>query len=594
MAININGKEVVDIVADGQPVKEVYVGPDKVWGKDNNEPVPPYAMMFAVDKYSPLNRAAYVRAPIPGISARYSGNTAIITTLLGPDGSVELKNGSDVRLRITRNGDSRTVSAWSKSDRNNTGTSIATASSDMPYIPVAVLIGPRANGYTVRAWADGAGGTTAHIYSSGWFAPTDVFQTSELVTTNAWGTEWAPGVSGSSDWRKSAVDHAWATPYFTLAQQHNVGWEHFHGQRREWLYLTAAERDVLGRDYAWKYRNPTKARNHNYTLPDGVTYQEGFFLSGAYQEGFMQGGQGGQGGRSGTDNVDGNCYHPDGSPGGCTMANPHNGKGANGADGAQFHRPWRSAVSYSRTTHILRDIKTIFVGRGSQLSTPLYWDDQERTGTDADRGAVGGAGGAGGKYVPGSNYLYAGAGGTRPTFIAGIVGNIVHDSGYTTSGGTTRYLPTTARNVMRHVINWDYYINQEAHNSLHDVFPTECDGLEIETRTPKEDETRFNLNDSWWATHLPFWRAQRPVRFYTHRKGRKFTWPVEPTAGNDKATYEDILAPGWGWPGKGGEGGAAGPIKGDGHPGKRGGGSWSDAGGPGVVAMYYEFEEPSA
>lgn len=592
MAISINGKEVVDIVADGQPTKEVYVGSNKVWGKDDSEPVPPYAMMFAVEKYSPLQRAVY--APEPTTSApllQFSNRTAILTTLLGPDGTVELKNGSDVRLKITRNGDSRTVSAWSKSDRSNTGTSTATASSDMPYIPVAVIIGTRLNGYTMRVWADGVSGTLADVNSSGLFAPTDVLQASELVTTAAWGTEWAPGISVSSDWRKSAATAAWATPYFALAQQHNVGWEHFHGQRREWLSLTSAERDVLGKDSAWKYRNPATHRDHDYALPDGVTYQEGFFLSGAYQEGLRQGGQGGQGGRSGTDNLDGNCKRADGSNGGCGGTSPYDGKGANGSDGSLSYTTSRNAFNYSRTTHILRDINTICVGRGSQLATPIYWDNQERTGTDAQKGA-GGAGGAGGRYVPGENYLYAGTLGTRPPAPTGAVANGRYYSGYATSGGTL-WEPSTTGNIMRHQTNWNYY-NSAGYDDHHNIFPTECDGLEIETRTPKEDETRFNLNESWWATHLPFWRAQRPVKFYTHRNGKKFTWPVEPTAGNDRAAYEDILAPGWGYPGKGGEGGAPGPIKGNGYTGKRGGGSWSDAGGPGVVAMYYEFEEPSA
>lgn len=589
MGINVGDKKVTDIVADGQPISEVYVGSNKVWGKDDSEPVPPHAMMFAVEKYSPLQRAVYAPEPTTSALSQFSNRTAILTTLLGPDGVVELKNGSDVRLKISRVGDSRTVSAWSKSDQSNTGTSTATASSDMPYIPVAVIIGTRTNGYTLRVWADGVSGTLADVNSTGWFAPTDVLQASELVTTNSWGTEWAPGVSGSSDWRKSAADHSWATPYFALAQEHNVGWEHFHGQRREWLYLTAAERDVLGRDYAWKYRNPAGTLDHDYTLPDGVTYQEGFFLSGAYQEGLTQGGQGGQGGRSGTDNVDGNCKRADGSLGGCSS---HDGKGSNGADGGLTHRPWRNGFAYSRTTHILRDIKTIRVGRGSLLTTPIHWDDEERTGTDAQKGA-GGAGGAGGTYVPGGSTLYAGALGTRPPAASGKVGNTLHNSAYVTSDGTQYVRPTTTGNEMVKTTSWDYYTSA-GYDNYHDVIPTQCDGLEIETRTPQEDETRFNITESWWATNLPFWIAQRPVRFYTHRKGRKFSWPVEPTAGNNQSAYEDILAPGWGYGGTGGEGGAAGPIAGDGQPGKRGGGSWSDAGGPGVVAMYYEFEEPSA
>lgn len=588
MAINAE-KNVIDIVADGQTISEVYAGDKKVWGKDAaGGVVPPYAMMFAVEKYSPLQRAVYAPEPTTVI-AQFSGRVAILTTLLGPDGVVELKNGSDVRLKISRNGDSRTVSAWSKSDRSNTGTSTATASSDMPYIPVAVIIGTRTNGYTARVWVDGVSGTLANVNSSGFFAPTDVLQASELVTTNAWGTEWAPQISGSSDWRKSGATAAWATPYFALAQQHNVGWEHFHGQRREWLTLTAAEREVLGRDSAWKYRNPATGLEHNYSLPDGVTYQEGFFLSGAYQENLRQGGQGGQGGRSGTDNVDGNCYYPNGNSGGC---NSHNGKGANGADGTLSHSLNRSSFVYSRTTHILRDAATINVGRGSQLATPIYWRNEERTGTDAQNGA-GGAGGAGGTYVPGGTTLYNGALGTRPPTPTVTTSNTAYVSGYATGDGTWFWYPTTAGNEMRHLASWGYYTSA-GYDDHHDIFPTECDGLEIETRTPQEDETRFNINESWWATHLPFWRAQRPVRFYTHRKGRKFSWPVEPTAGNNKSAYEDILAPGLSWPGTGGEGGAAGPIKGNGYPGKRGGGSWSDAGGPGVVAFYYEFEEPSA
>ena len=589
MAISINGKEVTDIVADGNNVSEVYAGSNKVWGKDNNEPVPPYAMMFAVEKYSPLQRAVYAPEPT-GVSAQYSGRTAILTTLLGPDGVVELKNGSDVRLKISRNGDSRTVSAWSKSDRDNTGTSTSTASSDMPYIPVAVIIGTRLRGYTVRVWVDGSGGNTAELYSSGLFAPTDVLQSTELVTTNSWGTEWAPDVSASSDWRKSAATAAWATPYFSLAQQHNVSWEHFHGPQREWMYLTAAERDVLGRDYAWKYRNPAETRDHNYSLPDGVTYQEGFFLGGSFQEGLRQGGEGGQGGNSGGESTDGNCYFPNGNWGDCGSG--YTGKGRDGVDGGNNYHLWRNAFTYSRTTHILRNPSTINVGRGSQLATPLYWGNEERTGTDAQKGA-GGAGGAGGKYVPGDTRLYAGALGTRPPTPTGTITNGLKFSGYTTSDGTKYTRPSTTGNVMRHDPSWDYYTSA-GYDDLHDVFPTECDGLEIETKTPKEDETRFNISESWWATNLPIWRAQRPVRFYTHRKGQKFSWPVEPTAGNDQAAYEDILAPGWGWPGTGGEGGAAGPYRGNGYPGKRGGGSWSDAGGPGVVAMYYEFEEPSA
>lgn len=589
MPIEHNGKQIKEIYHGDKPIKEVYHGDKKVWSKNQESSVPPYAMLHAMKTSTPIYMASSNYSSEfedKNLSISASTRTGWLGVLMADGGTLTLKNGSTETLTLTRAGN--TVSCFSRSDQGNTGTSTVTFSSTShPFVPVAVQISSRSNGYYLQIRAHNSLGTQVSINSSGWFAPTDNLKaTSGTMNSLCFGFQWTP-TTFSSDWRYSNVGDYDGSKWFQQAMQFNVSWDDFFGQPRQWGTLPTSHRNVTGRSEGWRYSSPVTHKEYSYTPPEGVAYSEEFWLGGAIQDYPSGGGQGGQGGRSGNDNYNGDCLSSSGASGGCSTMS---GTGSDGSSGIHSYDITRWHFRYSRTRGSISNIATIRVGRGSMYNCAAYWGDKERSSSEYKNS--GGPGGAGGVYHPGVNTLF---GGTRPSIPARDTTqnrNSYYHSGYIKADGTSFYSPYNVYdNISTHPLSWDYWSNEDRYNELHPQVPAMCHGLVLETLTPNDDSP-FNLSDTYWAKYKPFYRPKRSIQFYSDHSGERLTWPPEPTCKNRSSEYSDIGAGGFGYPGAGGKGGAPGGIKQNGHPGEPGKSSYIDAGGTGVAVFYYQFEEP--
>lgn len=588
MPIEHNGKKIKEIFHGDKPIKEVYHGDKKVWSKNQEESVPPYAMLHALKTATPIHvSSSNYSTAFEEKSLSTSGNTrtGFLSVLMADGGSLELKNGSTTVLTLTRSGNSYTC--FSRSDKNNTGTSTVNVSSSHPFVPVCVHISSRANGYYLQIRANNSPGNSASINSSGFFAPTDSFVfNSGTMNDLCFGYQWSYS-DYSSDWRYRNVGSFDGSAWFQQALNHSIGWDDFFGQPRQWGNLPASHQQVTGRSQGWRYSSPVTQKDYTYTAPEGIQYSEQFWLAGAYQDTVNGGGQGGQGGRSGNDHYNGDCLNAQGNSGGCSVMS---GKGNDGSKGLNYYIQSRWHFRYSRTRTFPSTIHSIHVGRGSMYNCAAYWGNEERTGSD--RKNAGGPGGAGGVYKPGVNTLYGGTTPAIPAVDNTQSKNSFYFSGYTDTSGKKWTQPYSIEDgISSHPLTWNYWGNEENYNEFHPQVPSMCHGVMLETFIPNEDAS-FDISDSYWAKHLPFYRPQRPVKFYSDHSGKRLIWPPEPTAKGKESEYKDIGAAGFGYPGEGGEGGAPGGIKQNGYPGEAGKSSYIDAGGTGCVVLYYEFEEP--
>lgn len=588
MPIEHNGKQIKEIYHGDKPISEVYHGDKKVWSKNQEESVPPYAMLHAMKTATPFSIS----------SSNYSSefedkNLSISTTtrngwlgvLMADGGNLTLKDGSTEVLTLTRSGN--TVSCFSRSDAGNTGTSTVTFSSTHPFVPVSVQISSRTKGYYLQVRANNSLGNQVSINSTGLFTPTDNFKaTNGTMNALCFGYQWTP-TSWDSDWRYSNIGFYNGSSWFQQAMNYNIGWDDFFGQPRQWDVLPASHRDVTGQRYGWMYSSPVTHKEYDYTPPEGVTYSEEFWLAGAYQDSVSGGGQGGQGGRSGNDNYNGDCLTSSGASGGCS---PMSGTGADGSSGGHYYNLTRWHFRYSRTRDNAPNIKTIRVGRGSMYNCASYWGDQERLSSEYRN--AGGPGGAGGVYQPGDNRLFPGTRPSRPSLDSTQSRNSFYYTGYVHTNGTVYNNPySIGDNITSHPLTWNYWQNENSYNELHPQVPSMTHGLVLETFTPNDDAP-FNLSETYWQKFKPFYRPKRSIQFYSDHSGQRVTWPPESTCKNRSSEYSDIGAGGFGSPGAGGAGGAAGGIKQNGYPGQPGKSSYIDAGGTGVAVIYYEFLEP--
>lgn len=589
MSIEHNGRQIKEIYHGDKPIKEVYHGDKKVWSKDTDASVPPYAMLHAMKTSTPITIS------YSNYSTEFEDKNLNISTstrdgwlgvLMADGGRLTLMDGSTETLTLTRAGN--TISCFSRSDRGNTGTSTVTISStNHPFVPVSVQISSRTRGYDLRVRANNTLGNQVSLYGSGIFSPTDNFKaTNGTMNALCFGYQWTP-THYSSDWRYSNTGSFNGSAWFQQALNHNISWDDFFGQPRQWGSLPTSHRTVTGRNDGWRYSSPVTDKEYSYNPPEGVKYSEQFWLAGAYQDAVSGGGQGGQGGRSGNDGFNGDCLSSSGASGNCPVMS---GRGSDGSLGGHFYSNNRWHFRYSRTVASPTTIQSIHVGRGSMYNCASYWGDQERSSSEYKN--AGGPGGAGGVYQPGVNTLFSG---TRPSVPARDTTqnrNSFYYSGYTDTSGRRWTQPyAIADAITSHPLTWDYWNNEDSYNELHPQVPSMCHGLVLETFIPNEDAP-FNLSDTFWPKHKPFYRPKRSIQFYSDHSGQRVTWPPESTCKNRSSEYGDIGAAGYGSPGAGGKGGAPGGIKQNGYPGEPGKSSYIDAGGTGAAVFYYEFEEP--
>ena len=588
MPIEHNGKQIKEIYHGDKPIKEVYHGDKKVWSKNQEESVPPYAMLHAMKTATsiPISNSNYATEfEDKNLSISTSTRTGWLGVLMADGGSLTLKDGSTETLTLTRSGN--TVSCFSRSDNGSTATSTVTFSSTShPFVPVSVQISSRTRGYDLRVRANNTLGNQVSLYGSTIFSPTHNFKaTSGTMNSLCFGYQWTTS-HYASDWRYSKVGDYDGSAWFQQALNHNIGWDDFFGQPRQLGTLPASHKALTGVDKQWIYSSPVTHKEYQYTLPEGIRYSEEFWLSGSYQDGVSGGGQGGQGGRSGNDNYNGDCLDSKGKSGGC---DPMSGTGALGSSGILFYDNNKYHFRYSRTRNFAPNIKTIRVGRGSMFCCAAYWGDEERSSSEYKNS--GGQGGAGGVYQPGVNSLFPG---TRPSVPARDLTqsrNSYYDSGYVHTNGTVYYSPHTD-NISTHPLTLDYWNNEDTYNKLHPQVPSMTHGLLMQTFTPNDDNPTINLPDTYWAKHKPFYRPERRVKFYSDHSGERLTWPPDTTCKNRGDEYGAVYIPGVGKPGSGGKGGAPGGIKQNGYPGESGKSSYILAGGTGLVVIYYQFKEP--
>ena len=589
MPIEHNGRKVKEIYHGDKPISEVYHGDKKVWSKDTEESVPPYAMLHAMKTSTPIsisNSNYATEFDDKNLSISTTTRTGWLGVLMADGGNLTLKDGSTETLTLTRSGN--TVTCFTRADRGGTATSTVTFSSTThPFVPVAVQISSRTRGYNVQVSANNTLGNQVGLYGSGFFDPTlNLRATNGTMNALCFGYQWTPS-HYSSDWRYSNVGDYNGSSWFQQAMQHNISWDDFFGQPRQWGTLPTSHRNVTGRSEGWRYSSPVGYKEYSYTLPEGVAYSEEFWLGGALQDTPQGGGQGGQGGRSGTDYHTGDCLFADGSSGGCSNMN---GTGADGSSGVLSYAAYRWHFQYSRTRNSSPNIATIRVGRGSMYCCAAYWGSQERPSSEYKN--AGGPGGAGGVYQPGGTTLYGGTMPSRPARDTTQTTNTFYSSGYIHTDGTVYNRPyNISDNITSHPLTYDYWNNEAGYNEFHPQVPSMCHGLVLETFTPNDDAS-FNINDTWWAKYKPFYRPRRSIQFYSDHSGQRLTWPPEPTCKNRESEYKDIGAGGFASPGAGGAGGAPGGIKQNGFPGQPGKSSYIDAGGTGAAVLYYEFEEP--
>ena len=593
MPIEHNGKKIKEIYHGDKPIKEVYHGDKKVWSKDTEESVAPYAMLHAMKTSTPItisysNYATEFEDKNLNIST--STRTGWLGVLMADGGSLTLKDGSTETLTITRSGN--TVSCFNRSDNGSTATSTVTFSStNIPFVPVSVQISSRTRGYDLRVRANNTLGNQVSLYGSGIFSPTHNFKaTNGTMNALCFGYQWTTS-HYASDWRYSNVGSFNGSSWFQQAMQNNVGWDDFFGQPRQWGTLPTSHRNVTGRNEGWRYSSPVTHKEYDYTPPEGIRYSEHFWLAGAYQDVPKGGGQGGQGGRSGSDTTNGSCITPDGRYT-CGEGN-WNWKGIDGSSGVDSYVTSRWHFRYSRTRNSSPNIKAVRVGRGSMYNCASYWGDQERSSSEYKN--PGGPGGNGGVYgwEGNTSTLWDGQRPSRPARDTTQNRNSFNNSGYVHTNGDVYYSPyNISDNTSSHPLSWDYWNVEDKYNEFHPQVPSMCHGLVLETFTPNDDSS-FNIVDTWWAKHKPFYRPKRSVQFYSDHSGQRLTWPPESTCKNRSSEYGDIGAAGFGFPGAGGEGGDPAPNpKQNGYPGEPGKSSYIDAGGTGVVVFYYEFEEP--
>lgn len=588
MPIEHNGKQIKEIYHGDKPIKEIYHGDKKVWSKNQESSVPPYAMLHAMKTATPFYMASSNYSSEfedKTLSINTSTRTGWLGVLMADGGSLTLKDGSTETLTLTRSGN--TVSCFSMSDQGGKRTSTVTfPSTTHPFVPVSVHISSREKGYNVQVRANNTLGNKVSVYGNGIFYPTHNFKaTNGTMNALSFGFQWTPTYY-ASDWRYSNVGSFNGSAWFQQAMNHNIAWDDFFGQPRQWGTLPTSHRNVTGRSEGWRYSSPVTQKEYAYNPPEGVKYSEQFWLAGAYQDNPNGGGQGGKGGYGGNDWLDGDCRNSSGASGGCPLID--GGTGKDGSSGLKYYNNNRWHFRYSRTRITPSTIKTIRVGRGSMYNCAAYWGDEERTPSEYKNS--GGPGGAGGVYHPGENSLYSGTTPPMPSIDTTQSKNSYCFTGFIHTNGTVYNSPSND-NMTSYPLTWDYWNKEERYNELHSQVPSMTHGLVLETFTPADDAP-YNLSDTWWAKYKPFYRPKRSVQFFSDHSGQRLTWPPEPTCKGREKEYSDIGAGGYGAPGAGGKGGAPGGIKQNGYPGEAGKSSYIDAGGTGVAVLYYEFEEP--